>query len=109
RRGVELVDISILRGSQQVQRAAKAKILGIMRSAMRRVEDQGHFRRLWVAPPQHTGDLEAHPYQAPHSRMEHAYCREIYGRFGFRASGEGRPAARCRRDEAPDRVQDDYL
>ena len=57
---VKLVDIGVLGRTQEVERAAKAKIGGIFGPAVRRVEDQRHFIRSWVAAPQHPGNLEAH-------------------------------------------------
>ncbi len=58
---VEFVDIGVLGGAQNVERAAEPEILGIIRPAVRRVEDQRHLRRLRIASPQHTGDLKADP------------------------------------------------
>src|SRR3954451_16501843 len=57
---VELVDISVLGRTQDVESAAKGKILWILGPAVRRVEDQRHFSRLRVAAPQRSGNFEAH-------------------------------------------------
>jgi len=57
---VELVDMGVLGGAQDLERAAKLEIFGVGRPAVRRIEDQRHFGRLRVAAPQHAGDLEAH-------------------------------------------------
>ena len=54
-RGVKLVDISVLGAAQRVEGAGKAEILGILRPAVRRVENQRHGRRRRVAAPRTPG------------------------------------------------------
>src|SRR6266436_555967 len=86
---VELVDVSVLGGAQHVERTVESEILRVARPAVRRIKDQGHLRRLRVAAPQHTGDLEAHSVKLVAGcarRRMHAAPGEFTHRSSKRAS-----------------------
>jgi hypothetical protein len=44
-----------------LERAGKPKIFRIVRAAVRGVKDERQLCGLRIAPPQNTGNLEAHP------------------------------------------------